>query len=75
MLLASKSGDVSAAKLLSETDNTWLLLVEKTEVRVSKSDSRRRAFDKMSEALEWAGADTELIEHFATEEKGERHAG
>lgn len=64
MLLASKSGDISAAKLISETPNTWVLEIEKREVRVSKADTRQRAFREMTDALEWADADPELIEHF-----------
>ncbi|WP_449103085.1 hypothetical protein [Pseudomonas extremaustralis] len=64
MLLASKSGDISAAKLISETPNTWVLEIEKREVRVSKADTRQRAFREMTDALEWAEADPELIEHF-----------
>jgi predicted RNase H-like HicB family nuclease len=64
MLLASKNGDISAAELISETDNIWVLEVEKREVRVSKGDTRQRAFREMTDALEWAEADPELIEHF-----------
>ena len=65
MLVASKNGDISNAKLIRETRNVWVLEVEKREVRVSKSDTRQRAFCDMSDALEWAGAEPELIEHFA----------
>lgn len=64
MLLASKNGDISAAKLISETRNVWVLEVEKREVRVSKGDTRQRAFSEMTEALKWAEADPVLIEHF-----------
>jgi len=39
--------------------------VEKREVRVSKADTRQRAFCDMSDALERAGAEPELIERFA----------
>lgn len=64
MLLASKNGDISAAKLISETPNVWVLEIEKREVRVSKGDTRQRAFREMTDALQWAEADPELIEHF-----------
>jgi hypothetical protein len=64
MFLASKNGDVSAAKLISETPNSWVLENEKREVRVSKGDTHQRAFRKMTDALQWAEADPELIEHF-----------
>lgn len=64
MLLSSKNGDISAPKLISETPNVWTLEIEKREVRVSKSDTRQRAFREMTDALEWAEADPELIEHF-----------
>lgn len=64
MLIASKSGNISAAKLVSETDNTWTLEVGKRQVRISKSDKQQRAFHDMSDALKWAGAEQELIDHF-----------
>ncbi|WP_206363182.1 hypothetical protein [Pseudomonas viridiflava] len=64
MLLASKNGDISAAKLISETPNVWVLEIEKREVRVSKGDTRQRAFREMMDALQWAEADPELIEHY-----------
>lgn len=64
MLIASRSGTISAAKLITETDQAWLLEVEKREIRISKSDRHQRAFTQMDEALEWAGAEPELIEHF-----------
>lgn len=75
MLLASKTGNISAAKLLSETDNVWLLAVERREVRVSKADSHQRAFTAMSEALKWTGAESELIEHFVALEAAEAAPG
>lgn len=64
MLIASKSGCISVSKLVSETDNVWTLEVENSLHRVSKKDSRQRAFNAMSDALEWAGADQEMIDHF-----------
>ncbi|MGG5276379.1 hypothetical protein [Pseudomonas syringae pv. coryli] len=64
MLLASKNGDVSAAKLISETPNVWVLEIEKREVRVSKRDTRQRAFREMTDALQWSEADPKLIEYF-----------
>lgn len=72
MLLASRNGNISAAKLISESDNDWLLKVEKRQVRISKSDTHRRAFHNMSEALEWAGAESKLIEHFTELEAAKR---
>ncbi len=68
MLIASKNGDISAAKLISETQYDWLLEVEKREVRVSKSDVRQRAFSDMSDALAWTGAEPELIAHFVSQD-------
>lgn len=65
MLIASKNGSITAAKLISETDEAWTLEVEKRKRRLSKTDSRQRAFNDMSEAMKWAGAEPELIEHFA----------
>ncbi|WAT32128.1 hypothetical protein [Pseudomonas sp. GXZC] len=64
MLLASKNGNISASKLLSETDRAWTLEVEKRSVRVSKSGTHQRAFRLMSDALTWAGGDQDLIDHF-----------
>ncbi|NBA95307.1 hypothetical protein [Pseudomonas sp. R5(2019)] len=66
MLIASKNGDISAAKLISETQHHWVLEVEKREVRVSKTDVRQRAFSDMSDALAWANAEPELIAHFVS---------
>jgi hypothetical protein len=57
MLIASKSGNITAATLISEGDQEWCLLVEKREVRISKSDARQRVFEKMSDALTWVGAE------------------
>jgi RNA-splicing ligase RtcB len=64
MLIASKSGCISASRLISETDKIWTLEVENSLHRVSKSDSRQRAFNLMSDALKWAGAEREMIDHF-----------
>jgi hypothetical protein len=64
MLIASKNGCISAAKLVSETDKAWKLEVENKVRRVTKTDSRQRAFNYMSDALKWAGADQETIDHF-----------
>lgn len=66
MLIASKNGSITAAKLISETAEAWTLEVETRKRRLSKTDSRQRAFNDMSEAMRWAGAEPELIEHFAT---------
>lgn len=67
MLIASKNASITAAKLIGETDKEWTLEVEKCKRRLSKTDPRQRAFNDMSEALTWAGAEPELIEHFAVE--------
>jgi hypothetical protein len=64
MLIASKSGCISVSRLVSETDNVWTLEVENSLHRVSKTDSQQRAFNAMSDALKWTGAEVELIEHF-----------
>lgn len=75
MLVASKNGDVSAAKLIRETQNVWVLEVEKREIQVSKSDTYQRAFSNMSEALKWAGAEPELIAHFVAMDAGRAAIG
>jgi RNA-splicing ligase RtcB len=71
MLIASKSGCISASKLVSETDKAWTLEVENSLHRLSKTDSRQRAFSAMSDALEWAGAEQEMIDHFVALEAEE----
>jgi hypothetical protein len=71
MLLASKNGDIAAANLIRETKSGWLLEVEGRSVRVSKSCNNRRAYDLMSDALVWAGAEEELIAHFLEVERNE----
>lgn len=71
MLLASKNGNISAAELISETSEVWVLKVEKSEYRVSKSDSRQRAFKRMSEALQWSSNDQELIDHWVDRDAAE----
>ncbi|WP_095158311.1 hypothetical protein [Pseudomonas sp. Irchel 3E13] len=75
MLLASKSGNISAAKLVSETDTEWQLQVEKRELSISKTDKQMRAFKDMSEALTWAGAEAELIEHFRAQDEAKADEG
>lgn len=74
MLIASKNGDIAAARLVRQADKSWLLEVEGKEIRLSKSDEKRRAFEKMSEALTWAGAGQELIRHFTELEAAEADA-
>lgn len=74
MLIASRSGNISAARLIKETDKAWVLVVEKREVCISKSDSRRRVFNDMSDALKWAGAEPELIEHFVVAQEASAKA-
>jgi hypothetical protein len=71
MLIASKNGDITAADLVSETDKVWLLDIplEKRQVRISKTDTHQRPFNDMVDALTWAGAEPELIEHFANQKK------
>lgn len=71
MLLASKNGSISAAELISETSDAWILKVEKAECRISKSDSRKRAFKRMSEALKWSSNDQELIDHWVARDAAE----
>lgn len=71
MLLASKNGNISAAELVSETNDAWILKVEKREHRVSKTDSHQRAFKLMSEALKWSSKDQELIDHWVARDAGE----
>jgi hypothetical protein len=71
MLLASKSGNISAAELIGETNDVWVLKVEKSEYRVSKSDPRKRAFKRMSEALQWSSNDQELIDHWVARDAAE----
>lgn len=68
MLIASKSGQIDAAKLISETDTHWTVRVERHEYQLSKNDPARRAFSLMSDALKWGRADSEMIEHFLNEE-------
>lgn len=64
MLVASKSGNISAAKLVSETGTAWMLEIENRGCCVSKTDTQQRVFYAMSDALKWAGGEQELIEHF-----------
>lgn len=72
MFVASKSGDISVANLISETDEAWTLklVVEKREIVVSKKGSQQRAFSVRSDALKWAGVGQEVIEHFVTLDSG-----
>lgn len=65
MLIASKGGDITAARLLGQIPESWLFEVEGKEVRLSKDDDRRQAFEKMSDALTFARADEALIQYFA----------
>ncbi|MHC5209060.1 hypothetical protein [Pseudomonas chlororaphis] len=46
MLVASKSGNISAAKLVSETDKAWTLEVENREYRVSKKRHSAACFPR-----------------------------
>lgn len=71
MLLATKGGTISASKLVRETDTEWHLLVEKRPLTISKKDKAVRAFQNMSDALKWTGADRELIDHFVQQEAAE----
>ncbi|WP_153785323.1 hypothetical protein [Pseudomonas sp. EMN2] len=73
MLLATKGGTISAAKLISETATDWNLEVERRPLTISKTDKIARAFVKMSDALKWTGADRkgELIDHFLEKEAAE----
>lgn len=71
MLLSSKCGDVSSALLIKETPKTWTIKVEGREIKVSKKDKKLQVFEKMSEALAWAGAETSLIDYFISIEAEE----
>lgn len=65
MLIASKSGMIASANLISETDTAWTLLNDRNErVTINKTDERRRVFVEMADALKWTNADPELIAHF-----------
>lgn len=66
MLIASKAGTISASTLVRENGTHWVLEVEKSEVLVSKTEGADRAFNNMVDALKWAEADQELIDHFTS---------
>ncbi|MCK1788817.1 hypothetical protein [Pseudomonas violetae] len=66
MLIASKCGTISAGTLIRESGTHWVLSVEKSEVLVSKTKGADRAFNNMVDALKWAEADQELVDHFTS---------
>ena len=70
MILASKSGTLSVAKFISETNKAWTLEIEESEVEVSKKDKKYRVFAPqcMAEALKWSGADQSFIDDFKEDE-------
>ncbi|KPC02103.1 hypothetical protein QO021_29830 (plasmid) [Pseudomonas amygdali pv. lachrymans] len=68
MLVASKSGLISVVDLITETENSWVVMDEKVEKTISKTDTRTRGFDLMSDALKWAGAEIDLIQSFLAKE-------
>lgn len=56
-LLASTSGLISALKTFRETDKSWYVTYYgegDKEVRISKTDPRRRIFGNIDEAMDWA---------------------
>lgn len=57
MLLASTSGTISALKTFRETAKSWYVTYYgegDKEVRISKTDPRRRIFARMEDAEAWA---------------------
>lgn len=66
VFVACKNGDISCAKLISETDKSWLVEIEKKQRRISKTDKRTTVFKLMSDALKWSCNDQSLIDHFVT---------
>jgi hypothetical protein len=66
MFIASKSGNISVADLISETDDAWVLklVAVKLEVRISKNDCQQRAFSARSDAMKWAGVEQGRVELF-----------
>lgn len=56
-VLASTSGMISALKTFRETAKSWYVTYHgegDKEVRISKTDPRRRIFDNMQAAEDWA---------------------
>ena len=56
-LLASTSGMISALKAFRETAKSWYVTYYgegDKEIRISKTDPRRRIFDNMKDAEDWA---------------------
>jgi hypothetical protein len=68
MLVASKSGVISVVDLINETEKTWIVMDEKVEKTISKTDTYTRGFDLMSDALKWSGAEINLIQSFLARE-------
>ncbi|NMY12056.1 hypothetical protein PVE_R2G0949 [Pseudomonas veronii 1YdBTEX2] len=68
MIVASKSGCISVVDLIKDTKNIWIVMDERVEKTISKTDMHTRGFDLMSDALKWAGAETELIQSFLASE-------
>ncbi len=59
-LLASTSGMISALKTFRETDKSYYVTYYgegDKEVRISKTDLRRRIFDNMRDAEAWASGE------------------
>lgn len=59
-LLASTSGTITALKSIRETAAGWYVTYYgegDKEVRISKTDPRRRVFDTMEEAEQWASGE------------------
>lgn len=68
MLVASKSGLISLVDLIAESQDSWVVIDEKVEKTISKTDKHTRAFDLMSDALKWSGAESKLIQSFLDRE-------
>lgn len=73
VFVACKNGDISCAKLISETDKSWLIEIEKKQRSISKADKRTTVFKLMSDALKWNCNDQALIDHFVTLDAAEQN--
>lgn len=68
MLVAPKSGLISAVDLIDETKETRGVMDEKVKKTVSKTDALTRGVDLMPDALKWVGAQPELIQSYLASE-------
>lgn len=69
MLLASTSGDMSIVTLVRDLPKSWVIHRDGRELRIRKSDPKRRVFEKSSEAMAWAGGDPVVVASYAEEER------